>query len=302
MSIYLYSQKINENVKRNIINLQLPEVVARAGPKELTINDYNEAKLIKFCENRKNKDIKVHPYFWNHNYCLFNMLDMEEKFADLVTPDTYLVNSQFFEAGSIIMLVSFFNILSLTYEMTNQDDYEKLLNRLNIDRTIMANFLIDNNFDLPLTDNLLLLIKRIFRNNNIIDFVFTPKLIFSYDQIALILSHFDYGSINQISSNIFDSNLSDKEKLCLCQELIRQYSQPIDADRIIYLKIKNFRPYLCYYLYTMMVEDELANIYYQVWQSFIYNQGAAQLIITDDNKMNEKIQQRYQVIKDYFNL
>lgn len=302
MSIYLYSQKINKNVKKDIIKLQLPEIVARAEGNELNINDYSEKELTNFCENKKNKDIKVHPYFWNHNYCLFNMLNIEEKFSDLVTPDTYLINSQFFEAGSIIMLLSFFNILSLTYEINNQEEYEKLLNRLNIDRNIMSKFLIDNNLNLPLTDNLMLLIKRIFRNNNITNFLFTPKIIFNCDQIALILSHFDYGSVNQISSDIFNSNLTDKEKLCLCQDLIRQYSQPINADPIIYLKIKNFRPYLGYYLYTMMVDNELTNIYFQVWQSYINNQGAVRLIITDDNRMNEKIQQRYEVIKDYFNL
>ena len=128
------------------------------------------------------------------------------------------------------------------------------------------------------------------------------KTEYNYEQIALILEDFDYGSMNAVSAYIFNSNLSDKCKLCLCQKLISTYNDNIDTSKKILLSMKNFKPYLIYYLYTMSVPEDLINNYYYTWGMVLDNRGGEEINIIDDNKLNDKIKQRYQVIKDNFNL
>ena len=300
MSIYLYSRKINDILGKEIIKLEFPRDIAEAGENKLSFTEYSENKLERF--SRK-KEVKIHPYFWNHNYCNLQMLDDKISFKDLKTPDTIIIDDKLFGLGNIIMMVTFFNILSLTFEIPDGDEkYDKLLNRLNIDRNIFAEFLTYNKFKFPLRDNYLKLIKRVFTCNNIIDFVFTKPIIYNYQYISTILNYFDYGSLNDLSKYIFESNLSNKEKLCLCNELIDTYPDEIDKNPVIYLDMSNFKPYLCYYLYTMDVEEELINFYYYIWQIFLDNKGAYKLVILDNEELQYKICQRLEVIKDTFDI
>lgn len=304
MSIYLYSQGINEKVKNKIIKLEPVEIVAHAYKKgkkiELNFSDYNEDKLIKFCNNKSYENIIIHPYFWNHTYCNLDMLDKKEKLYNLPEPQTDLVNIDYFSNGQIVMIISFFNIINITYCLCDKEEYKNFLNRLNIDRNTFAEFLINNKFNFPLTENYHLLIKRIFTDNNISDYVF--KTNYNFEQIALILADFNYGSLNVLSAEIFSSDLSDKAKLCLCQKLINNYNDRIDTTKEILLNMKNFKPYLAYYLYTLEVPDELVNNYFFTWKMFLESGGAQKITILDNNQLNDKIQQRYQVIKDNFNL
>ena len=304
MSIYLYTQNINEKIKKNVVKLRKIDIIASAIKNnkkiELHYEEYNEDKLKNFCQNRNHNNIKVHPYFWNHNYCNISMIYNEEKIYNLDEPDTIILNINYFSSGRLVMFNVFFNILSLTYCLDNKKEYKNYLDKLNIDRTIFANFLINNKFNFPLTENYLILIKRIFTNDNIVDYVFETN--YNFKQIALILNSFDYGSINILSSYIFTSKLSDSEKLCLCQELLRNYNDNIDVSSHVSLNMKNFKPYLIYYLYTMNIPEDLINSYYYTWNMVLDNKGASKLTINDDIKLNEKIKQRYQVIKDNFNL
>ena len=304
MSVYLYSQAINDKLKERIIKLDKVDVVATALKKEekieLKYDDYNEDRLIKFCRNKNNNNIIVHPYFWNHEYCNLSMINEEKKIYNLTEPDTNLVNINYFSVGQIVMIIIFFNIINVTYCLINIEEYKNYLDRLNIDKNTFADFLINNKFKLPLTENYHLLIKRIFTNDNIANYIF--KTDYNYEQIALILNDFDYGSLNLLSVYIFDSDMDDKSKLCLCQELLNNYNDSIDTSKKILLSMKNFKPYLIYYLYTMYVPDELVNNYYYTWKMVLDNGSAERISIVDDNKLNDKIKQRYEVIKDNFNL
>lgn len=304
MSIYLYSKGINDKLRKKVINLENIDIVATALKKgekvELKYGNYNEDNLIKFCRNKNYTNIIVNPYFWNHGYCKLEMLDKKEKIYNITEPDTILININYFSSGLIVMLIIFFNILNITYCLEDVEEYKNFLDQLNIDRTTFANFLIDNKFNFPLTDNYHLLIKRIFTNVNICDYIFKTE--YNYEQIALILEDFDYGSMNVVSAYIFNSNLSDKCKLCLCQKLISTYNDNIDTSKKILLSMKNFKPYLIYYLYTMSVPEDLINNYYYTWGMVLDNRGGEEINIIDDNKLNDKIKQRYQVIKDNFNL
>jgi len=230
------------------------------------------------------------------------MLDDNIDVIKIKKPDTITLDIKNFNPGMLIMILSFYNAIYLTYALEKEEEYKLFLNKLNTDRTIFSQFLIENRINLPVTPNYLLLIKRIFTNNNILEFVFNEPLKFDYEQIALILSHFDYGSINEISTYIFNASLEKKDKLLLCQMLIKNYEYDIDSVEINYLDKKLFKPYLNYYLYTMNIEDDLVNIYYQTWEIFLYNNGAGKLVIMNDDKLNENIQKRYNTIKDNFNL
>ena len=304
MSIYLYSQAINEKVKEKIINLDRVDVVASAFKKgekiELFFDNYNEDNLIKFCRNKNHENIIVHPYFWNHEYCYLSMINQQEKIYNLTDPNTILININYFSAGQLVMIIIFFNIINITYCLDNIEEYQNYLDRLNIDKNTFAQFLINNKFNFPLTENYHLLIKRIFSNYNIVDYIFQTN--YNYEQIAIILNDFDYGSLNILSSYIFDSNLDDKAKLCLCQALLNNYNDSIDTSKEILLSMKNFKPYLIYYLYTMHITDDLINNYFYTWKMVLDNGGAEKIRILDDNKLNDKIKQRYEVIKDNFNL
>lgn len=305
MSIYLYSTKINELLNTKVIDIELPKIVATAHKGEekikLTYQDYNEKKLQQFVEKKSHNNIIVNPYFWNYKYCHLDMLNRKNKFESLALPNTMLVDLELFFLGNFVMLLSYFNILEITFSPTNNGEYEKYLDRINIDRIVFAEFIIKNNFKFPLTDNFMKLIKRIFTNENILDLVFLNNL-FTIDEITDILSHFDYGSLNMTSEYIFNSYLPDSEKLLLCEKLIDQYPYMIDTDKIIYLDMKKFKPYLCYYLYTMEIPDEYVNIYYCVWKLYLDNNGAPELIILNDEELNEKIKRRYLALKDNFNL
>ena len=304
MSIYLYSKGINDKLRKKVIKLENIDIVATALKKgekiELKYDNYNEDNLIRFCRNKNYTNIIVNPYFWNHGYCKLEMLDKKEKIYNVTEPDTILININYFSSGLIVMLNIFFNILNITYYLDDVEEYKNFLDQLNIDRTTFANFLIDNKFNFPLNDNYHLLIKRIFTNVNICDYIFKTE--YNYEQIALILEDFDYGSMNEISAYIFNSKLSDKCKLCLCQNLISTYNDNIDTSKKILLSMKNFKPYLIYYLYTMSVPEDLINNYYYTWGMVLDNRGGEEINIVDDNKLNDKIKQRYQVIKDNFNL
>lgn len=297
MSIYEYSERINTQLNRAIIRLDKVKIVASSSKNKLTFDNYNKENLDKFV--KKYKHATIHPYFWRIDYSI-NMIDMDEEIFILDEPDTYMVNVDYFEKGKMIMFIVFFNVLCNTFEYKNTTKYQEYLRELNIDKNVFANFLINNIFYFPLTENYFTLIKRIFTNDNIIDYIF--KTDYNQDQIFIILQEFNYGSLNNLSKHIFNSKLNDKDKLCLCQKLIGEYNDNIDTNKEVLLSMKNFKPYLIYYLYTMNISDELVNSYYYTWNLVLDNGGACKLTIIDDNKLNDKLRQRYEVIKDNFNL
>jgi hypothetical protein len=298
MSIYSYSEKINSLLQRNIIKIKIPEIIAYKGNDKVYYDDYDEKKLEKLA--RKNYIFNIN--FWNINYCDENNLSEEFKTEFFFQPPkSNIVNINKINIGILVMSISFLNTLYLTYEVEDHDKYCEFLNNLNIDRNVFAKFIIENNFCLPLTENYLSLIKRIFTNINIIDYVFNDKIIYNPNQIKSILEHFNFGSINFASQYIFDNKyLSTKDKLCYIEVLLDLYDDDIDKDNIIFLNTKNFKPYLLYYLFSLDIDYDLNNFYFIIMEKFITKNGAHEIKIVNDDKLNDKMANKSKVIKDHF--
>ena len=300
MSIVDFSNKINRFLSKDVIPLERVDIIAKSGRKRFKFENYTTEKLEEFV--KENDKVKVHPYYWNYKFCTLSNLDNNVNFNELTTPDNIILNTDLYFDGSIIMILTFMNILWITYCLKDEKEYIKFLNdSLNIDKELFVDFLINNNYNLPLTRNYYNLIKRIFRKgNNILKLLlpYNKKPYYDVNEILSILENIDYGSIHDVSYYLSKTRLDNCSKLRIINNLLENYDDVIDAKKNIYYSIKKRKRSLSFDLYSMDIEKDLVDYYFDIWDKIKLLGGSIKVIITDDDELNNKFLQRYEMIKN----
>lgn len=283
------------------INYVFKPVVAEDvnGKVLLLLENYESKKQLK--EIIINNDTKINYIYWDYNFCDINNLSENDKdyLLKKIKLDYYVKDSV--ALGSLLSLIVCYNLLVHTYEIEDKNIYIELLDSINIDKNIVIDFLIENKFILPLNDNYLILIKRIFKNNvKILNLIFKSKCLFSNDEIELILNEFDYGGINFASEFIFNSNYSLKQKLIYSKILINSYDEIIDPEPVLYLRADNYKPSLAYYLFSMKVDGNLTNLFFEVLKLFIDKGGAKEVYFYGNKELSDFFQCRNKQIKEMY--
>lgn len=303
-SIYLSVLKLKNSLPDTIIKFSFNPLVAydiKDNKPLMLLEDYSNKELKKMV---KYKNVIVNYMYWNYEFCTLDNLSEKDKDYLLkdITEDYYVRDAV--ALGSLLAIIACYNILVHTFSIEDAKTYREVLDSINLDKSVMVNFLIENNFCLPLNDNYLLLIERVFKDNvKILNFVFKSKnCLFSAEQVQIILSKIDYGGINFAAEFIFNNRYSDEQKLLYTKALINSYDEIIDQNKIIYLNANNYKPILAYYLFSMKVDGKLTPLYFEVLRLFVDSGGAQEVHFYDNEELSEFFECRNKQIKEMLSI
>jgi hypothetical protein len=299
-SVYLSVLKLKNLLPNVVIKFPFNPLVAydmRDNKPTMLLEDYGTKELKKIV---KNNNIIVSYMYWNYEFCDIHNLSEKDKDYLLkdVTEDYYVRDNV--ALGSMLATIACYNILVHTYSIEDLNTYIQVLDSINLDKSVMVNFLIENNFCLPLNDNYLLLIGRVFKDNvKVLNFVFkNNKCLFAADQVQEILSIIDYGGINFAAEFIFNNRYSDKQKLLYTKALIISYDEIIDQESVKYLNANNYKPCLAYYLFSMKVDGKLTSLFFEVLKLFVDSGGSREIHFYENEELSEFFECRNNQIKE----
>lgn len=299
-SIYLIIKKLQKVLTKSKTEFALDPIVAydrETGFNYMLLSDYDDKELKKLVLQKK-KDIVVNYCYWNYKYCDKNNLSEKDKdfLLKKITEDYYVRDDV--AMGSLLSLIACYDILLHTYTINEKTVYIELMNSINLDKTIIADFLIHNHFELPLNENYMYLIVKNF-NENVLNLIFKKKVLFSPEQIEIILSSVDYGGINFAAEYIFNNEIYDqKQKLLYTNALVNSYDDIIDTVPIIYLSSETYKPSLAYYLFSMKIEGALTNLFFNVLRTFIDKGGAREIHFFGHDHLSDFFEARNEQIKE----
>lgn len=295
MSLYHYITNLNKLLNNRLCYQGSQIVAIKYNSVVMTEENYSEEELRK---HSSSADILIHPFFWNYKFCSIDNLLTSNNYEEISLGD----NQKMVNCGKLLSEISLHEVLYKAYTL-NHDDFKKVLNEINIDRNIYSNLMIKLNYNLPMNENYKALIERVFIDKKIIDFIFNKHCYFSAEQIENILTNIDFGNINDASCPIFSSTkYSIIDKLRYAKALICAYQYSIDNEKIIYYSVKNPKIYLALYLFQLDLEGGIVDLYYDVLAHFFYNKGANKIIVIDNDRLNKKLEKKYLILKDQFEL
>jgi len=305
MSIYFYRKEI-QKLTNNIFKPPLcPQIIAwdKNNIPLLTTNIPSVRQIPGFDKPEEDfekellilsekKDIYIDHHFWNYKYNQKNQLsplflkDLENQIKVLIDD----VSSCAY--GLFLTRIIFHEIIVNMYYL-NSDKFSNMLDNINIDKTVIKNILLSYNYNLPFNNNYLLLMKRLFNDQKILELIFprnNKESFFSCQEINEILEEIPLedinGAYNYITSN---PKYSLETKLIYIKCLLENNKNLIDQEDTIYYSVNNPKLSLGFYLYNLNIEGPLTNIYYQIMDLFINMNGIKKIIVIDDDDLNKKI-------------
>ena len=304
MSIYLAKKKLKNILNNGIlnydINMEKIKHVAEVPSKGiLDYQDYNEENLKNLV--KKNKTVYVDIEFWNYNYCQYKNINpiitenILEQFDFL--PNDY----KSFSEGNIVILILLHELLTNIFIIPKLEDFKLYLEKLKISNKIIVNFLTRIEYKLPLTENYLYLILKVFNEENIYDFLFRECCYFTIDEYKIILEKFKIKDIHLLSYYIKSHFNNSKKFLEYLDFIIDIYDKKIDLTNTIVFKLKNNNYNLGYYLLTLDINNEIENLYYKVIKKYLDKEGALNIKVYDNHKVSKLIKTRKLEIENYFN-
>jgi len=298
-------------MKRNLIetlkkgNLQFniefdtQRIVAQVPNKGvLTYDDYSEENLREIVKN--NKTCYVDLEFWNYNYCTFKNLNPVHISDFLENVDFIITKKESFSEGTVVMLILLNELLFSVYKIEDQDEFEKYLEKLKISKKIIKNFLINVEYQLPLTKNYLHLILKVFDEETIYDFIFRECCYFTIEECKAILNHYPIKNIHLASYYVvtnFESTELILKYLCF---IIESFDGIIDYGDIVYYNKKNKDPLLGYYLLMLPLDEKLEPRYYYTMKNYMAKSGSLCVKVVGDIKEDNRIEERRNQIINYF--
>lgn len=296
MSIYLYLKELNNLTKGYFKLPPFPDIVVYKKDNLEPLIASNDEDLINKLENISNdKNICINHNFWNYKINNYNQLslkfteEMEDKIKVLIND----VKSGGY--GLFLTHIVFHDILVNIYKL-NEEKFKNMLNEINIDRNIISKLMIEYNYNLPITYNYYLLIKRIFYDYRILDLIFhkdNNECYFTCQQIIDILENIKFGDINLAYYTITKhKNYSLENKLRYIKCLLDVYNDRIDQEDIIYYSVKKPKFSLIFYLLNLDLEGPIVNLYYEVLNLALAKGSARKIIVIDDYELNLKLKNK----------
>ena len=308
MSIYLVKTELINLLKdTNLIyeisneNIRpVAEIIYKDDKKKiLDFDNYTEENLKEILKNKK-RVVYVNLDFWNYNYCTKENIDKNSA-EDFIQNLNVIVESvSVFSEGTVTILILLHEILLNVYKIKSEEVFLDYLDELKISKKIIKNFLIRMEYTLPLTKNYLELIKRVFDNQTISNFIFNKNNKFSIDEHRTILKNFTIEDIHSMSNIVRDSYESNIDFLKYISLIIDLYDNDIDMEKAIYHKKD---PTIGFHLLTLKLEDKEENLYYDIIQKYMDKNGSINIKVSNNHKeLQEKLKTRRKEIKQYFSL
>ena len=281
------------------IELDTSRFVAQVPEKGiLTYTEYTEENLKTIVE--KNKKCYVDLEFWNYNYCNFKNLNPVHTSDFLENIDFIISEKDSFSEGTVVMLILLNEMLLNVYKIEDTEEFEKYLEGFKISKKIIKNFLINIEYKLPLTENYLKLILKVFDEETIYDFVFRECCYFNLEECKGILKHYPIKNIHLASYYIVTNFTSTELILKYLCFIIDSFDGVIDYGDIVYYNKENKDPLLGYYLMTLPIDEKLEPRYYYTMRKYMEKSGTLCVKTIGDKEEDNRIDMRRDQIVSYF--
>jgi len=287
MSIYLYSTEIRKLVGSTRVSLpdeKCNSIVASAQTKNKTytmsFENYSEENLRNLVSLKKYPNLYIDYRFWNYQYCEISNLKVENlhHLYNFKGDGDILVDLNSFYVGRVVFLIFYYKILYHCVVIENNDLFKTYIGKINIDKGDMAKFMVENKIYIPLTTNFICLLKRIFDSDTIFRYLFCGIPI-GLENINTVLLEFHITDISSASTNIFESDLSNMDKLLSIEMVLKMLDGGIDQYENVFVDTEKFYRPLGYYLETIEIDDSLENLLEKVKKLYLDNGGAKNIKI-----------------------
>ena len=283
------------------IDLDTDRIVAEIPNKGImTFENYTEENLKTLV--KKNKKCYVDLEFWNYNYCSSKNINPIHTTDFLENLDFIIEEKESFSEGTIVILILLHELLLNVYQIESSSEFNKYLENIKLSKKIIRNFMLKNEYRLPLTENYLHLILKTFDEETIYDFIFRECCYFSLEECQSILKNYSIKNIHLASYYIETNFKSNQLKLKYFCFLLEYYDGEIDYNDVVVYDKKFKEPLFGYYLLTMPLSKDIENIYYYVMKKYIGMSGTLCVKVVGDNSKeeNKMIENRRNQIIEYF--
>ena len=100
---------------------------------------------------------------------------------------------------------------------------------------------------------------------------------------------------------IFEMNVSNLDKLVYTNLLIDLYEEDINISYSVFYDTEVFlNPSLGFYLFTLPIDDNLTDYYFETMKKYLDKNGARYIEVINDQEINKEIKNKSDVLKDTF--
>lgn len=280
------------------ISLDTNRIVAEVpGVGVMPFEDYSEKNLQEIVA--KNRKCYVDIEFWNYNYCSFRNINPVHVGDFLENVNFIIKDKKSFSEGTLVILILLNELILNIFKIENKKTFELYIDQLKISKKIIRNFLINVEYQLPLTENYLYLILKVFDETSIYDFLFRECCYFTLEETRTILNYYEVKDIHLAGYYIFNNFRTTELKLKYISFVIDAYEGNIDYNNYIYYKGESGDPVLGYYLLTLEYVQNNQEQYYYVMKKYVEKSGSLKLQVIGNEEETEKISQRRKEIETY---
>ena len=303
MSIYLSKKELINILEKSRLDFKIPVVDKKViasykGEIIMKIEDYSEEKLEKLV--KKHKKTIVDFEFWNYNYCNSKNLDPDISEEFISNLEVVVRNLNDFSTGTITMLIIIHELLLNTFKIKSNKLFLQYLQDIKVSRKIVKNFMLNMEYQLPLTENYLTLILEVFDQETIFDFLFKKCCSFNLEEFEKIMEYFEVRDIHLVSYYIFTSFKNKEKQLKYLDSCLILFEDKIDLSENVIYKKRNKNPHVGYYLLKMELTPSIESLYYCVVKRYIDKYGSLNIIVNDDEDENNFIKTRKKEVLNYF--
>lgn len=304
MSIHIYTAKIKDLLGGSVRyslpddHTQLNSVVATGikgkKPHILKIDDYTEDNLIALVTRNNQLKHYKHLYidyrFWNYKYCSPENLQTENlKWMMEIPPsEEPYIQTHMFYVGLVTVTIMYYSILYHSL-VVSDSLFEGYMSLINIDKNDFSRFLTQSSIYFPLTRNYLTLLKRVFTNETIREYLFPENgCFYTSDQVRQILQYFEIGDIREYAKLIYEMNSSSdsreeelESKYHLLNVIFDLFDDSIDYHgKVFAIEEMETKP-VGYYLELLRPpssdQSDLDNLYQELIEKYSLLDGAERI-------------------------
>lgn len=255
-------------------------------PHIMRLEDYNEDNLTKLVLDKPFKEVYVDYRFWNYRYCKPENLKVENLKCVRGRKEDPYIDPSLYYVGMVVVMIMYYQIFYYTFTIKNEEVFKTYLREINIDREDFSQFMIEKNISLPLTRNYLMLLTRIFENDNIGEYLFSftgseggkgGDMKYNLEDTSTILSFFKVIDIRNYAKLIFTSSETIQNKLLYFNIVLDLYDGSIDYHEKVFSSNTGEEPKpVGYYLFSLedKIDDDLYNLYTSTVEKYMLLDGA----------------------------
>ena len=305
MSIYLIKKELIDILKDSNLNFRVDneqlkpvtEIVYSGGKsKYLDFDNYSEDVLKQVLKNKK-RVVYVDLEFWNYNYCTKENINPEYS-SKIIEKLSVLVDStSSFSEGTIIVLILLHQFLLNIYKIQDTENFKEYFSKLNLSKKIIKNFLLNNNYLLPVNKNFMEVIKKILDPESVTQFIVKNDQALDRNEIRKIFCFFELNNIHEEVLYVRNHIKKDERFLQYVFIMLDIFDRDIDSSNVVVYKKD---PVLGVCLLTLEVSKKLQTMFYEVMKVYIEKNGSLNIKVCNDKNLEIKIKKKSEEVENYF--